>query len=128
MPIDKLFIKPFVLVKLAFFIGESRIPFLKVFGYLVPDFPSSESVVIVVVTFRAEGHDVLLDSETALTPADIMRVGYSRRTTDHTSALVSQFDLFLDLFRDRGQFGFLMPHRTSPSFLRICEDIPPLNI
>ena len=113
----------------AFSVWEVGIPFLKIFGYIVPDFPSFESVVIVVVSFRAEGDDVLLYSETALTPADIMRVGDSRRTTDDASALVPQFDLFLDLWWDRGQFCFFMlRHRTSPSFLRICEDKPPLSI
>ena len=50
----------------AFSVWEVGIPFVEIFGYIVPDFPSFESVVIVVVTFRTEGDDVLLDSETAL--------------------------------------------------------------
>lgn len=59
----------------AFSVWEVGIPFVKVFRYIVPYRPPFESVVIVVVAFRTEGDDILFDSESALTPADIMRVG-----------------------------------------------------
>lgn len=100
MPFDKLPIKPFILIKLAFFIWESRIPFLKVFPYKVPCLLAVKSVVIVVVAFGTEGHDVFFDSESTLASSDIMRVGYSRRTADDTPPSVPRLDFIFHLGGD----------------------------
>lgn len=99
-PFDKLPIKPFVLVIFAFFIGEVGIPFVEIFRYIIPYLLSVESVVKVVVAFGTEGHDVLLDSESTLTPADIMRVGDSRRTADDTPPSVPCLDFIFHLRGD----------------------------
>ena len=67
-------IKPFIFVVNAVFIGEVGIPFLEVFGYIVPDLAPVGAVVIIVVAFRTEGDDVLLDPETSLSATDIVRI------------------------------------------------------
>ena len=58
----------------AVFIGEVGIPFLEVFGYIVPDLAPVRAVVIIVVAFRTEGDDVLLDPESSLSATDVVRV------------------------------------------------------